>query len=604
LRSTNRPVYWHRPYSTAAFPAARARFMEATRRTAFSIYALGAGLLAYLGLAFQAVLQPAGLPGHGYDIVLFTILAALSWRFSFSIFPKTSISLDMAYLLTALLVLPSPATVIVGAGTAVLGSVMRSREEPTFAGNLAIVMINSAILITMTSAGEAFVKATGLQPIAAQGMHLGLLGALIGLFLLMNLINLALMSLSVGIRGESIAAYVRHFLYIFLMELAYTVPLAAVMVVMHTSAGSGAFLILGVTTLFASVLLKNLNLAQEELRHSNEELVHRAQQLEALNSIGREIAASLDLDRVFETIHAQCARLVDSASFAIALYNKERAEVQYAYLVRDGRKREPRVDPLGRDAVSWVIKSGRPVQIQDLSAARQEQRIDLSEMDAGLRSILAIPLVRLDNEVIGVLSVASPRADAYTARHQETLAAIGQTAAIAIENARYYEMATVDQLTRLYLKDYFHQRLDEELNRARRYGHSFSVLMMDIDSFKELNDENGHLAGDRFLRRVGEVIQSNLRSHDIPCRYGGEEFSILLPETEPAEAIVIAERIRRTVSDIRVREGRKLFGTTISIGISSYPKSARRSTAELLRKADAALYQAKREGKDKVISAA
>jgi diguanylate cyclase (GGDEF)-like protein len=100
------------------------------------------------------------------------------------------------------------------------------------------------------------------------------------------------------------------------------------------------------------------------------------------------------------------------------------------------------------------------------------------------------------------------------------------------------------------------------------------------------------------------VIQSSLRSHDIPCRYGGEEFSILLPETESPEAIVIAERIRRTVGDIRIREGKKLFGTTMSIGISSYPKSARRSTAELLKKADAALYQAKREGKDKVISAA
>jgi len=127
---------------------------------------------------------------------------------------------------------------------------------------------------------------------------------------------------------------------------------------------------------------------------------------------------------------------------------------------------------------------------------------------------------------------------------------------------------------------------------------------MDIDSFKDVNDEHGHLAGDRFLRKVGEVIRGNLRSHDIPCRYGGEEFAVLLPETESTEAIVIAERIRRTVSNIRLREGKRLLGTTISIGISSYPKSARRSAADLLRKADAALYQAKREGKDKVISAA
>ena len=130
------------------------------------------------------------------------------------------------------------------------------------------------------------------------------------------------------------------------------------------------------------------------------------------------------------------------------------------------------------------------------------------------------------------------------------------------------------------------------------------LLMMDVDSFKSLNDEHGHLAGDRFLQRVGEVIKGNLRSHDIPCRYGGEEFAVLLPETEPAEAIVIAERIRRTVAEIRLREGRRVVGTTISIGISSYPRSARRSATDILRKADGALYQAKREGKDKVIAAA
>jgi len=395
--------------------------MKPTRHTAFALFAAAAGILAYLALAARTLALAPNLTGRVGDVVIFTLLAALSWRFSFSIFPKTSVSLDMAYLLTALLVLPTPATALVGAATAVLGSVMRSREEPTFAANAAVALINSAILIAMTTAGELTAQGLSLPATVTGGLTVRLLAALILLFIVMNAINLALMALSVGVRGESVSSYVRHYLYIFLVELAYTVPLATVMVVVHAAAGFGAFLMLGITTLFASVLLKNLNLAQEELRHSNEELIHRAQQLEALNSIGREIAASLDLDRVFETIHAQCARLVDTASFAIALYNKERAEVHYAYLVRDGQRREPRTDPLGRDAVSWVIKSGRPVQIRDLMAARQEQRIDLSDMDSGLRSVLAIPLVRLDSEVIGVLAVSSPRADAYTAFDHSTV---------------------------------------------------------------------------------------------------------------------------------------------------------------------------------------
>jgi len=578
--------------------------MEGRRRPAFTTYALVAGLAAYAGLAVLVIERREALAGHWADIGAFTVLAALSWRFSFSIFPKTSISLDMAYLLTALLALPSPAAAIIGAGTAILGSVLRSREEATFTGNFAIVMINSAILIAMTAAGSSLVSAWDLAATAASGLTFSLAWSLVALFLALNLVNLGLMSVSVGVRGEPIPAYVRHYAYIFFTELLYTVPLAAVMVLLYTAAGLRTFVLLGATTLFASVLLKNLNLAQEELRRSNEELAHRAQQLEALNSIGREIAASLDLDRVFETIHSQCARLVDATAFTICLYNRERAEIQFAYRVRDGQRREPKVEPLARDAVSWVIKSGRAVHIHDLLERRDDPPVDLTEIDSGLRSLLAIPLVRLDNEVIGVLAVASARPNAYTARDEDTLAAIGQSAAVAIENARYYEMATVDQLTKLYLKDYFFQRIEEELNRARRYGHAFSVLMLDIDSFKELNDAHGHLAGDRFLERVGEVIKGSLRSHDIPCRYGGEEFAVLLPETEPTESIVIAERIRRTVGEIRVREGRKMIGTTISIGISSYPKSARRSAVDLLRKADGALYQAKREGKDKVVAAA
>jgi diguanylate cyclase (GGDEF)-like protein len=578
--------------------------MEVKRRPVFTAYSLVAGLAAYAGLAIMILERRDAVAGAWVEITAFTVLAALSWRFSFSIFPKTSISLDMAYLLTALLVLPAPAAGIIGAGTAVLGSVLRSREEATFLGNAGIVMINSAILIAMTAAGDALVRTWDLDVAARLGLSLTLVWSILFLFLLLNAINLGLMGVSVGVRGEPVLAYVRHYAYIFFTELFYTVPLAAVMVIVYNAAGFGAFILFGATTLFASVLLKNLNLAQEEVRRSNEELGHRAQQLEALNSIGREITASLDLDRVFETIHAQCARLVDATSFSICLYNRERGEIHYAYRVRDGQRREPLVEPLGRDAVSWAIKSGRAVHIDDLLERRVEPRVDLSDVDSGLRSLLAIPLVRLDNEVTGVLSVASPRPGAYTGRHEKTLVAIGQTAAVAIENARYYEMATVDQLTKLYLKDYFFQRIEEELNRARRYGHAFSVLMLDIDSFKELNDEHGHLAGDRFLRRVGEVIKGNLRSHDIPCRYGGEEFGVLLPETEPTESIVIAERIRRTVADIRIREGRRLVGTTISIGISSYPKSARRSPQDLLRKADAALYQAKREGKDKVVAAA
>src|SRR5207245_8509551 len=109
---------------------------------------------------------------------------------------------------------------------------------------------------------------------------------------------------------------------------------------------------------------------------------------------------------------------------------------------------------------------------------------------------------------------------------------IAQQAAVAIENARNFEMATVDQLTRLFLRDYFFRKLAEEQARSRRYGSTFAVLMLDLDGFKEINDRMGHLAGDRFLQRVGEVITETMRAADTPCRYGGEELCVLLPETD------------------------------------------------------------------------
>src|SRR6266704_424149 len=104
-------------------------------------------------------------------------------------------------------------------------------------------------------------------------------------------------------------------------------------------------------------------------------------------------------------------------------------------------------------------------------------------------------------------------------------------------------MATVDQLTRLYLRDFFFRKLSEEQARARRYGSTFTILMLDLDSFKEINDRMGHLAGDRYLQKVGEMIRETMRAADIPCRYGGEEFCVLLPETALDGVYTLAERI-------------------------------------------------------------
>jgi diguanylate cyclase (GGDEF)-like protein len=175
---------------------------------------------------------------------------------------------------------------------------------------------------------------------------------------------------------------------------------------------------------------------------------------------------------------------------------------------------------------------------------------------------------------------------------------IAQQAAVAIENARHYQLATVDQLTDLYLRHHFMQRLSEERARSQRYRSPFAVLMLDLDTFKEINDRHGHNTGDRFLRMTADAIRRSLRGPDIACRWGGDEFCVLLPQTHVEAAQATAERIRREIAAL----SSTLPGiqATASVGISTYPSDFEGSLDDLVRRADQALYRAKREGRDRV----
>ena len=139
--------------------------------------------------------------------------------------------------------------------------------------------------------------------------------------------------------------------------------------------------------------------------------------------------------------------------------------------------------------------------------------------------------------------------------------------------------------------------------RARRYGSTFALLMMDLDYLKSINDRLGHVAGDQYLRRVGEVIRETIRGADVPCRYGGEEFCVLLPETEPEGANIMAERIRVAVSQMEVQAGGSTTRATMSVGVACYPSDYPGSTQGLIDRADQALYAAKQAGRNRVMRA-
>jgi diguanylate cyclase (GGDEF)-like protein len=204
-----------------------------------------------------------------------------------------------------------------------------------------------------------------------------------------------------------------------------------------------------------------------------------------------------------------------------------------------------------------------------------------------------------------VFCASGERLDHLVAEDRLLLTAVANDLTIAVENSELYKltkrMAITDELTGLNNYRFMLQRLDDEIERARRFGRNLSLLMLDADDFKAFNDTHGHVAGDVALSELAGVMQAAVRDIDVVCRYGGEEFAILLPETDPDGAFVAAEKVREAVAAhlFADADGRKTERITVSIGLSTFPVPAA-DREELLRQADDALYVAKRTGRNRV----
>ena len=228
----------------------------------------------------------------------------------------------------------------------------------------------------------------------------------------------------------------------------------------------------------------------------------------------------------------------------------------------------------------------------------------ISQYTGEVKSVLAVPIT-VKGETIGVVVVTSKKNSYFSEREISFLFALANQAGIAIENARLYRMmeysATTDGLTGLYNHRYFQVRLEEEITRAKRWESKLSLLILDIDYFKSYNDQNGHPQGDEILKVVAEILNKNIRSIDVASRYGGEEFTIILPETTGENALSVAERIRQNVESINFLglENQPNGRITVSIGVATYPIDAA-SKEDLIKRADQALYHAKYQGRNTV----
>jgi diguanylate cyclase (GGDEF)-like protein len=278
------------------------------------------------------------------------------------------------------------------------------------------------------------------------------------------------------------------------------------------------------------------------------------------------------------------------------LVEEDRARVVAARGFPDlARALEVEVSLADDPAFQEVVETHQPIILEDATTDPRFRGLGGTDY---VRGWICAPLIVRDT-VIGLLTLDNRQPGVY----DEDDAALVQTfaghAALAVENARLYQetryMALTDGLTGLYNSRHFYHVLEQELLRSERHGHTFSLLMFDLDDFKSYNDRYGHLAGDDLLRELADLIRSLIRRSDTAFRYGGEEFMLILPETPRPDALALAERLRQAVQEhaFVVREGIPLGRITISIGVATYPEDAQ-DVEGLVNAADMALLRAKK----------
>jgi diguanylate cyclase (GGDEF)-like protein len=324
---------------------------------------------------------------------------------------------------------------------------------------------------------------------------------------------------------------------------------------------------------------------------------------EALSEISRSLASELELSNVLDRILETISTVVpyDSASFlmkeaGIVRVRKHRGFEQFG-LIQQVENSIWKLEEM--PILRQVFETHQVVLVEDTHDAPGWLVLPES---GHVRSWAGVPIV-MRGELLGILSLDKAESGFYHQDHIAPLTAFAAHAGIALYNARVYarqvELANLDGLTGLPNRRFFDMRLAEEMQRTIRYGHPTSLIMLDIDHFRQFNDNYGHLMGDDVLKKMAHILRAGVRLIDLAARYGGEEFIIILPETTPQDALIVAERLRRSVQSA-VFDAQLCEPVTISLGVAGVPMHAK-TPLEFIQKTDEALYIAKHNGRNQVV---
>ncbi len=340
-----------------------------------------------------------------------------------------------------------------------------------------------------------------------------------------------------------------------------------------------------------------LDMPQEENISSIKAIIDR-QRMYSIIRVSQDISSIMKLDELLEKVMAVAIEVTGAQRGYLLITNDETGKLEVVSWkninVLDQSETIEFVTAIAGD----VYRKGEALLMMNAMEDENYSRYPIVSK-YGLKSILCIPL-KYKDETKGVCYLDNPLSGSVFKNEDKDLLNILMTqAAISIENVRLYELGITDGLTKLVTHTHFHNLLQKEINKAIRYSRQISIVMIDIDLFKNFNDAYGHQAGDEVLRSVSRIIKNNCRDVDIAARYGGEELVMVLPETDTAEAEGVAERVRSIIEGHSFDYQGNRLSVTISVGVATFPADAA-DRVSLIKAADEALYASKRNGRNRV----
>jgi len=328
----------------------------------------------------------------------------------------------------------------------------------------------------------------------------------------------------------------------------------------------------------------------------------KIEQLRYLNDVAVEIHSHIEMEHLLQDLVNISRKIVNAEMGSIVLLDEQGKNIKYFKVSVPNQLGTFQIQdqPQGKGLLGAVIKKGQVIRLDNIT--EDSRSIGLPPNHPPIRTLLGVPLITNSGTISGGLLLANKANDeCFTLEDEEILLTITYQASVAIENARLYghvqQLAITDGLTGLLNHKEFQRRLDENIEGSKRYHYTISLLMIDIDHFKQFNDTYGHQVGDYVLQTVATIIQTQTRTVDVCARYGGEEFAVIVRDDDTFNSLILAERIRSAVYAYPIKHDGIRSQLSVSIGIACFPKDAG-NAEDLIKRADEALYTAKETGRN------